>query len=110
MTPAEIIERYFAAIRARDIDSLTALYANDATFMLPNGKSFSGKAAIREMHLDVFAAGAPVPSPLASVLGKDCAAVEIEAPLQDGTTRNTANFYYFTREGLIQRLSVYMRG
>jgi hypothetical protein len=36
--------------------------------------------------------------------------VEIEARLPDGTTRNTANFYYLNDAGKIQRVSVYMRG
>ena len=71
-----VTDRHFAAIRSRDIDSLIALYADDATFILPNGEIFSGTAAIREMHLGVFAAGALVPTPTALIAGDGCVAVE----------------------------------
>ena len=110
MNSAEVTERYFASIRARDIEALIALYADNATFTLPNGREFSGIAAIREMHLGVFATAAPIPNPLTTVIGQNCAAVEIQARLPDGTTRHTANFYHLDNTGRIQRLSVYMRG
>lgn len=110
MKPSELAERYFECIRARDIDGLIALYAEDATFVLPNGRVFSGAAKIREMQLGVFAASAPFPTPVAMVVGDGAVAVEIEAKLADGTTRQTANFFHLTADGRIQRLSVYMRG
>jgi len=110
MSPEDVANRYFAAIRAKDIDALMALYAEDATFTLPNGKSATGKAAIRETHLAVFAAGSPSPAPLATVVGENAIAVEIEARLPDGSVRNTANFYQLDEAGLIRRLGVYMRG
>ena len=109
MTPKEVAERYFAAIRTRDIQSLSALYADDATFTLPNGKEFAGVDAIREMHLSVFKAGAPTPTPISSIIGNDSIAVEIQARLSDGTSRRTANFYYLSSSGLIQHLRVYMQ-
>lgn len=109
MNPKDVAERYFAAIRARDLDGLAALYDADAVFILPNGKQFSGAGAIREMHQSVFAAGAPAPTPVAMVIGDKSVAVEIEAKLADGATRNTANFYQLSDEGRILRLSVYMR-
>jgi len=105
----KVAERYFASIKARDIESLVALYADDATFTLPNGKQFAGVTAIREMHLGVFAASAPIPTPLAMVVGANSVAVEIAARLPDGTTRHTANFYHLNGDGRIQRLSVYMQ-
>jgi len=110
MNPVDITERYFASIRARDLDGLAALYAEDACFTLPNGREFYGIDAIREMHRGVFAAGAPSPTPLASIAGTSSIAVEIEARLPDGTVRRTANFYYLNAAGRIQRLSVYIRG
>jgi hypothetical protein len=110
MNPAEVTERYFASIRARDLDSLIALYAEDACFTLPDGRLFNGIDAIREMHRSVFAAGGPSPTPLASIAGANAIAVEIEARLSDGTVRRTANFYYLNAAGRIQGLSVYMRG
>lgn len=110
MNPKDVVDRYFASVRARDIDSLIALYAEDASFTLPNGKQFNGAANIRELHLSVFAAGAPMPTPTHVVLGGAAAAVEIEARLPDGSIRRTANFYQFDQAGRIQRLSVYMQG
>jgi uncharacterized protein (TIGR02246 family) len=106
----EVVARYFAGIKAKDIDGLSALYADDATFVLPNGKSFSGLTAIREMHLGVFAASSPIPTPRTVVIGVNSVAVEIEARLPDGTARRTANFYELTDDGRIRRLSVYMQG
>jgi ketosteroid isomerase-like protein len=110
MNPADVTERYFASIRARDLDGLVALYAENACFILPNGREFNGVEAIREMHRSVFAAGGPMPTPLASIAGASSIAVEIEARLADGTVRRTANFYYLNAAGRIERLSVYMRG
>jgi ketosteroid isomerase-like protein len=48
MDPRAIAERYFAAIRARNINDLIALYADDATLVLPNGKESKGVAAIEQ--------------------------------------------------------------
>jgi hypothetical protein len=110
MNPADVTERYFASIRARDLDGLSALYAENARFTLPNGREFNGVDAIREMHRTVFAAGGPIPTPLKSIAGANSIAVEIEARLPDGTVRRTANLYYLDAAGRIQELSVYMRG
>jgi hypothetical protein len=110
MNPIDVTLQYFASVRARDLDGLIALYAEDACFILPNGREFNGIDAIREMHRSVFAAGGPNPTPLASIAGASSVAVEIEARLPDGALRRTANFYYLNAEGRIQRLSVYMRG
>jgi hypothetical protein len=109
MNPKDIADRYFAAIRARNIDDLIALYADDATFVLPNGTESKGIAAIRETHERVFASGAPVPSPQAFIVGDSAVAVEIEARLPDGSSRRTANLYHLDSQGRIQRLSVYIR-
>lgn len=105
----DVVDRYFECIRAQDIDSLTTLYADDATFVLPTGNHFSGVSSIREMHLAVFQTGAPCPTPLAVVLGDTAAAVEIETRLSDGTNRRTANFFQCDAAGLIKRICVYMQ-
>lgn len=109
MDKPKTTERYFECIRARDLDGLLALYADDARFTLPNGQTFAGKEAIREMHGRVFASGAPFPTPVAAIANETAAAIEIEARLPDGTTRNTANFFYLDDMGRIERVSVYTR-
>ena len=109
MDLGKVIDGYFAAIRAKDIEGLMALYADNATFILPDGRQFSGKDAIRAMHLHVFSASAPQPLPGARIIGQSAAAVEIEARLPDGTVRHTTNHYYFDTEGEIARLSVYIK-
>jgi uncharacterized protein (TIGR02246 family) len=109
MSIENVVERYFAAIRARDIDGLVALYAEDATAILPNGKEFRGAAAIGEMQRGVFAGAAPMPTVVNKVFAENSAAVEIEARLADGSVRRTANFYQLSAAGRIARLSVYMR-
>jgi hypothetical protein len=91
--PNTTVDRYFAAIRAKDIDALMALYAEDATFTLPNGKVASGKPAIHATHEAVFAAGSPVPTAIARFAGSEGIAVEISAALPDGSVRQTTNHY-----------------
>jgi 3-hydroxyisobutyrate dehydrogenase-like beta-hydroxyacid dehydrogenase/ketosteroid isomerase-like protein len=108
--PQKTVDGYFAAVRAKDIDALMSLYATDATFTLPNGKSFSGKDDIRKLHLSVFAAGSPFPNPGARFVGPEGIAVEIAAQLQDGSVRQTTNHYRFDDAGKIRSLGVYARG
>lgn len=108
--PGATVDAYFAAIRAKDIDALMALYADDASFTLPSGKTASGRDAIRETHLAVFASGSPFPTPVARIAGSEGIAVEIEAALPDGTLRHTTNLYRFDEAGRIRSLGVYMRG
>lgn len=105
-----VADRYFACIEARDIEGLLALYADDATFTLPDGREHSGAQAIRTMHLGVFAAGSPTPAPGARVVGERSVAVEIVAHLPDGSARRTANFFHLDDAGKIRRLSVYKQG
>ena len=108
--PQATVDGYFAAVRARDIDALMALYAEDATFTLPNGKSFTGKDTIRGVHQSVFDSGSPFPHPGARFVGAEGIAVEIEAQLPDGSVRNTTNHYRFDETGKILSLGVYARG
>ena len=108
--PQTTVDGYFAAVRASDIEALMALYAEDATFTLPNGKSFTGKDTIRGVHQRVFDSGSPFPSPGARFVGAEGIAVEIEAQLPDGSVRNTTNHYRFDETGKILSLGVYARG
>lgn len=108
--PQITVDNYFAAIRAKDIDALMALYAEGATFTLPNGKSFTGKETIHTVHQSVFDSGSPVPTPGVRFVGTAGIAVEIEARLPDGSVRNTTNHYRFDDAGKILSLGVFARG
>ncbi len=108
--PNLAVDAYFAAVRAKDIDAWIALFAEDATYALPNGQQFAGKPAIREFQQMVFGAGAPVPTPSGRIVSSAGVAVEIEAALPDGTVRHTTNVYRFDAAGKIRSLTVYMRG
>ena len=109
MEHSYLADRYFAHMRERDLEGVAALFAQNATFTLPDGRELSGRAAIREMYTKLFAAMPPSPTPLAVIAGAHGVAAEIEARLPDGTVRRTANFFHFNSEGLIERLSVYAR-
>lgn len=105
-----VAERYFAAVRARDIDAFMALFAEGATFALPDGRLVSGLAAIREMELHAFTHGAPTPWPAATVVGDNSIAVEIDVTLPDGSKSRVADFFHLDDEGLIRSVSVYRQG
>lgn len=103
-------DRYFAAMRARDLEALMALFGADATMILPDGREFSGVGAIRQMYTGLFGMQSPSPTPTAVITGAHGIATEIEAHLPNGTVRRTANFFHLNAHGLIRRLSVYARG
>jgi ketosteroid isomerase-like protein len=104
------VDRYFAHVRGRDTEGLAALFADDAVMVLPDGRAVEGIPALSQMYSHMFSGVAPTPSAQAIVLGTSSAAVEIEARLDDGIVRNTANFFHFDDDGRIARLSVYKRG
>jgi len=105
--PNQVAERYFASVRARDIDAFMALFAPDATFILPDGRIVTGQADIRKMESEVFEKGAPFPTPTTIVANRDTAAVQIDVRLPAGSVMKTANFFHLNDDGLIKRLSVY---
>jgi hypothetical protein len=109
LNPANIADRYFACMRGRDLAGLAALFADDAAFILPDGRELSGAAAIHGMYANLFDAQAPSPRPLATIVGANGVATEIETRLADGTVRRTANFFHLDDKGRIKRLSVYTR-
>lgn len=109
MNKEEIVERYFANIRNRDLDALIAFFAPDAAMTLPDGRQFAGVAAIRAMYSGLFAAQPPSPRPVAVIAGAQNVAAEIEAHLPNGTVRRTANFFHLNSAGLIQRMNIYAR-
>lgn len=109
MTPDELAGRYFNCIRAKDINGLSELYEEDATFVLPDGREFAGKAAILEMQRSVFSHGALTPVPVSMIVGASAIAVEIETRIPDGTVRRMADLFHLSATGRIRRLCVYMQ-
>lgn len=109
MTPTEVAEAYFAAVRAKDVDAFVSLFAEDADYIMPHGAAYKGHAQIREVQSGVFAHGSPMPTPLSMTASADGIAVEIRADLPDGSCRFTANIYKLNAAGKIQRLSVYIK-
>jgi ketosteroid isomerase-like protein len=110
MKPTDLVDAYFAHMRARDLEGLASLFAEDAVAVFPDGREVAGLSSIRGMYQHIFGAGAPSPTPLATIAGAEGAATEIEARLPDGTVRRTANFFHLGADGRIVRLSVYKRG
>jgi uncharacterized protein (TIGR02246 family) len=109
MTPAELPEHYFPAVRERDIERFMALFAEDAVMILPDGTEVVGAPAIREAEQKVFASGAPVPQPTFVTAGENAVAVEIDVHLPGGRVMKAANFYQLNGDGLIKRLSTYRK-
>lgn len=107
MTVADL---YFQHIRERNLTGMVALFAKDATFVMPDGRSFAGEAAVRDWFTKLFATQTLTPRVVAMVAGESALAVEIENDLPDGTKRNTANFFHLNNAGLIEHLRVYRRG
>jgi hypothetical protein len=110
MTPSQVADRYFECIRAKDVEGLVALYAADAHLVFPDGREFSGEAAIRQVQENIFATIPPIPTPGPRIVGESAVAVEIETRLPDGSRRRTANFFHLNDAGRIQRLNVYWQG
>ena len=105
-----IADLYFQHIRERNLAGMLALFAKDATFVMPDGRSFAGEAAVHAWFSKLFATQTLSPRILATVASESAFAVEIENDLPDGTKRNTANFFHLNQAGLIEHLRVYRRG
>jgi ketosteroid isomerase-like protein len=109
MSSDSIDARYFAAMRARDLDGLLALFADDASLGLPDGREIAGRPALEQWFRALFGGAAPSPSAVAVIRGPGGVATEIETQLADGKLRRTANFFHLNAAGLIARLRVYAR-
>lgn len=109
MSNGNLAQQYFSSIKNRDLDSLCALYRDDAELVLPDGRELFGVNAIREMYNGLFGAQAPSPTPIHIVVGDSSVAAELEIRLPNGDIRRTANFFSLDSDGLIKRLSIYAR-
>ena len=103
-------DRYFAAMRAQDLDAFLALFADAATIVWPDGRAVTGTAAIRAAYERLFAhpSNNPAPGPLMS--GAQCCATEVHSRLPDGSERRTINVFEFGGDGLVTRMASYRQG
>lgn len=99
MHPIELADRYYASVRERNIDKFIALFADDAIFVLPDGREISGAPTIREMELRAFAAGPPTPTPVVKIASENSIAVELQVRLPNGTVLRMAAFFQLNGEG-----------
>jgi hypothetical protein len=104
-----VAQRYFAAMRERDLASLLGLFAADASIVLPDAREIAGLDAIQQWFTGLFGTQAPSPRAVALIAGERGVATEIETQLSNGSIRRTANFFHLNEAGRIQRLSVYTR-
>jgi ketosteroid isomerase-like protein len=106
----QLADDYFSGMRSRDVERIVAKFAPRGTILLPDGREVSGEDALRALYSGLFAANPPTPSPRNFVVGPDQVAVEIDARLDDGSSRRTANFFRFDDQGRIELVSIYRRG
>jgi len=110
VTGQEIADRYFAAMRAQDLDALLALFDEAAVIVWPDGRAIEGKAAIREIYARMFQNPSNNPAPRTLMSGPDSFAVQVDSRLPDGTARRTINVFRRAPNGLIARMDSYRQG
>lgn len=109
MDNRRLADQYFSIVNSGDLDALCALYTKDAVVGIPNGTELHGVAAIRTMYSGLFADNAPAPKPINVITGPDSIAAQLEIRLPSGEVRHTANFFQLNKDGLITRMTVYLR-
>ncbi len=109
MNTENLARSYYRKVNAKDIEGLLALFADDACFVLPDGRNVAGMDAIRTMYENVFKHGGPQPKPVAFVPGEDAVAAEVEVHLADGTVRQMASFFQVDNQGKFTSVGVYQR-
>lgn len=81
MTPRETLDAWLRCFNAGDSDAIAALYAEDAVnFQVALGEPVVGRAAIRQMHRELFASGALQCIPVNIVADDSWAALEWTDP------------------------------
>jgi ketosteroid isomerase-like protein len=104
MTQAELVAAYFAAIRARDVDGLRALFADDAELVTMAG-TFVGPDAIAGFYRDLaFKIDDLWPEPEPPLVDGDRVAVEIQ--LRTGGRVSYVGDFFSIVNGQITRLLI----
>jgi hypothetical protein len=110
VTPQDIADAYFAAMRAKDVDAFIALFAKDGVIVWPDGRRIEGHEAIRSTYVALFQHPSNNPSPGPLMTGPDCFATEVHSRFDDGTERRTTNVFVLAENGLVTRMSSYRQG
>ncbi|WP_340589014.1 nuclear transport factor 2 family protein [Erythrobacter alti] len=110
MSAEHLARTYYRNINAKDLEGVLALFSDNATFNLPDGRVVVGKDNLRDMYTHVFAQGGPQPRPVNIVATDTDAAVQVEVTLSDGTTLHMASFFAMDSADTFDAVSVYQRG
>ena len=110
MTFQEIADRYFAAMRAQDVEALLALFVDDGAIVWPNGQVITGHDAIRAAYAGLFARPSNNPEPGLLMTGLKCFSCEVHSQLPDGSERRTINVFSLDDTGLVARIASYRQG
>jgi hypothetical protein len=110
VSPQEISDRYFAAMRMQDLETLLALFTEDGVIVWPDGRAIEGKAAIREAYAAMFTRPSNNPAPGPLMVGPESFSTQVESRLLDGETRRTINVFRLAVNGLVARMDSYRQG
>lgn len=105
----ELADAYFAAVHARDLDTLVGLFAEDATVHFLDGREVTGREAITVLYRAAYAQGWPKPTPGARYTAPGRVAVEVAAITSTGAQVRTCNLFTCNAAGQIQTLTIYAR-
>ena len=107
MTEQDIAERYFAAMRAQNLDALLEVFDEAGVIVWPDGRRIESKTAIRETYARLFEHPSNNPSPGALMIGPESFAVEVASRFASGETRRTCNVFRLAANGRIARMDSY---
>jgi hypothetical protein len=104
--PASVVDRYFGAIRSRDVEGIRACFAPGAVLVNAMG-TIEGRDAIAAFYADTaFRFDDLEPHPGPYVVDRHRLAVEIDLTMA-GRSNLVADMFDIT-DGLITRLAIYM--
>ena len=103
-----LLRRYFASVKARDIDALMRLYASQGKLLRGSGQQIVGRDALRGFFEKLFAHSPPSPEPV-RILGSGLSWVaQLEIALHSGATQRVLDLFTLTDGGEIAELAIYM--
>ena len=107
MSPQEIADRYFAAMREQNLEALLSVFDQAGIIVWPDGRRVEGSAAIRATYQQLFQHPSNNPAPGALMIGPDSFSVEVASRFDSGETRRTTNVFRLAANGLIARMDSY---